>query len=98
MSDNVITDFDIVFALHTGVTIMMPQQKAFDKNDEAELAFTLSDPDQGQIHITTIEGKTVEVQGVKPEMMREIAGRAFFMIYEMDNDDIVRCAPCQMQL
>ena len=36
MSHQVITDFDVVFALHTGVTIMMPRQSAFDKNDEAE--------------------------------------------------------------
>ena len=49
MSHQTITEFDIVFALHTGVTIMMPKQSAFDKNDEAELLFRLSEPADGMI-------------------------------------------------
>ena len=98
MSKNVITSFDIVFALHTGVTIMMPKQAAFDKNDEAELIFTLSDPESGCVTLRTADNNSVEIQGIKVEMMREIHSRGFFMIYEMDNDDIVRCAPCQIEI
>tara|TARA_B100000686_G_C16778660_1_gene970295 strand:+ start:2461 stop:2757 length:297 start_codon:yes stop_codon:yes gene_type:complete len=98
MPHQTIIEFDIVFALHTGVTIMMPKQSAFDKNDEAELLFRLSEPADGTITLRTVEGSAVEIKGVRDEMMREIKARGFFMIYEMDDDDIVRCAPCQIEI
>lgn len=95
MSTTKITEYDIVFALHTGVTIMMQQQSAFDNTDDVELPFTV-DEDAAAVHIDTPAGQKLSIQDIKPALVAEIKARGFFMIYELDGDDMVRCTPCSI--
>ncbi len=97
MSNTVVTDYDIVFALHTGVTIMMQQQKDFDNSPDGELPFTVSEADSA-VHIEAASGKTVIIDNIKSNMLAEIKGRAFFMIYEFDGEDMTRCTPCALKM
>ena len=98
MSSTNITDYDIVFALHTGVTIMMQKQKAFDNCEEIDLPFTVDDTGDGAVHINLTDGQKVTIENIKPNMLTEIQARGFFMIYELDGDDMARCTPCHIVL
>lgn len=96
MSQTHVTDYDIVFALHTGVTIMMQRQSAFDGSSDSEVPFTLSPPEDGEIHITPPAHGDLVIKNVAKNMMAEILQRGFFMVYELDGDEIARCTPCAL--
>lgn len=99
MSKTVITEYDIVFSLHTGVTIMMQLQSAFDESAEDELPFSVSeDGDTSAVDIKAPAGRTVTIDNIKSNMLAEIKGRGFFMIYEFDGDDMARCTPCHLEI
>ena len=91
-----ITDYDLVFALHTGVTIMMQKLPAFDASDEDDLPFTIAESPEQAVLIKAKSGETVKIKNIKPNILTEIKERGFIMIYELDGEDMARCTPCHL--
>ena len=98
MTDTRITDYDVVFALHTGVTVMMPKMTAFDDCENTELAFTFDKKAENDVYIQTPAGESVIVADIRPDLKTEILARGFLMIYELEDDSIVRCIPCHIDI
>lgn len=92
-----ITDFQVMFALHTGVTIMTPKVSAFDPFENEELIFTADSKTSKDITVLTPDEQTVVLKGIKEDYLAEAIERGFIMLYELEDDEIIRCTPCQLK-
>lgn len=85
-----ITKFEVMFALRTGVTVMVPKVAAFEG---ASPHFHPSASDPRDIVIDA-GGRQVILKGMKKEHVEAAVSRGFIMFYEMEDEDIVRSTLC----
>lgn len=96
MPEVLITDFEVMFALHTGVTIMTSRLPAFDDCDNTELVFSIEGSQANDIVVSTPSNQSVIIKDVKKDYLAEALERGFIMVYELEDDEIIRCTPCQL--
>ena len=92
-----ITDFQVMFALHTGMTIMTPKVSVFDKFENEELIFTVDHANNKNIVVSTPDDNMIVLKGIKDDYLAEAEERGFIMLYELEDDEIIRCTPCQLK-
>ncbi|MGM0422245.1 MAG: hypothetical protein ACQEQL_04000 [Pseudomonadota bacterium] len=98
MNEMLITEFDVMFALHTGVTIMLAKNEAFDGCENESLLFSIPKDSETAITVSTPKKSSIKIDGLKKEHVIEAKERGFIMIYEMEDDEITRCTPFQLDI
>lgn len=96
MAETHINEFDVMFAIHTGVTIMTAKNALFDGCENQDLLFSIPPESETSIIITTPADSAVVIKDIKKEYVTEAKERGFIMIYETEDDEIIRCTPCQL--
>lgn len=89
-----ITDYEVMFAMRTGLTIMIPKQHEFDIGAE-QVRFSLSPENPQDILIRAAE-KAMLLKNLKRSFIDAAVERGFIMFYELDGEEVVRCTPCQL--
>ncbi|MBI3441165.1 MAG: hypothetical protein HY052_05095 [Proteobacteria bacterium] len=91
-----ITKYEVLFALRTGVTVMLPKVAAFGGGDKVPLSFKVSPDDPRDILIKTAT-RPVVLKDLKKEHVASAVSQGFIMFYEMEDDEIVRSTLCHYQ-
>jgi hypothetical protein len=91
-----ITKYEALFAVRTGLTIMMPCIAALDGGAKVPASFSVS-PDNPRDIIISVGGKKALLKGLQKEHLDASIARGFIMFYETKDDEVVRCTPCNYQ-
>lgn len=89
----IIKKYDVMFAARTGVTILIPKISAFDCAVEERVLFNISPDNPGDV-IITAAGKSAILKDLRKDYLDEAVERGVIMFYEMKDDEVVRCTPC----
>ncbi|MBU6475774.1 MAG: hypothetical protein KGL10_01800 [Alphaproteobacteria bacterium] len=85
-----ITKYECLFAVRTGLTILLPLMEEFDGD---AISFSIS-PDNPHDIIVTAKDRKVILKSLKKEHLDASVARGFIMFYETKGDEVVRCTPC----
>lgn len=91
-----ITKYEALFAVRTGLTIMMPCIALLDGGTKVPASFKIS-PDNPRDIIIEAGGKKGLLKGLQKEHLDASIARGFIMFYETKDDEVVRCTPCNYQ-
>mgnify|MGYP007078780233 CR=1 FL=1 len=89
----IINEYEVVFALRTGVTILMPRIKVFDGGIEVPARFRVS-PDNPRDVLITAADKSAVLKDLRKDYLDEAIERGIIMFYELKDEEVVRCTPC----
>ena len=89
----IISRYDVMFAARTGVTILISKTATFDCGVEVPVQFRIS-PDNPRDVLITANGKTALLKDLRKDYLDEAVERGVIMFYEMKDDEVVRCTPC----
>ena len=89
-----ITKYEALFAVRTGLTIMLPCVALLDGKNPA--SFSVS-PDNPRDIIIVAGSKKALLKGLQKEHVDASVARGFIMFYETKDDEVVRCTPCNYQ-
>jgi hypothetical protein len=89
-----IPSFDVVYAIRTGVTVLMPKIKTLDCDASAAVLFKRS-PDNPDDVLITAQERCAILRGMKKDHLKAAIDRGVMMFYEMQGEDVVRCTPCR---
>lgn len=92
----IISNYEVVFAVRTGVTILMPRLAVFDGGIEVPAQFRVSPDNPRDVLITAAE-KSAVLKDLRKDYLDEAIGRGIIMFYETKDDEVVRCTPCNYQ-
>lgn len=95
-SPEVISKYDVMFAARTGVTILIPKIPTFDGGVEVPVLFKVS-PDNPRDVLITAANKTAVLKDLRKDYLDEALERGVIMFYEMKDDEVVRCTPCNYE-
>ena len=88
----IITEYDTLFALRTGLTIMLQTVEEFAGSADSS-TFELVGNDTTDILIKT-KNSPLLLKGLKKEILNSAVSQGFIMFYEMDGDEFVRNTTC----
>lgn len=88
-----VTQFDVLFAVRTGVTVLLPQNQVFDGGAAVPAYF--SPQKAGDVKISAGKREVI-LKGLRPDYLEEAVARGTLMFYELKNDEVVRCTPCSL--
>ena len=91
-----IVKYEVLFAVRTGVTVLLPRVSAFDCGTEMPITFKVS-PENPQDIIINASNKEVTLKGLQKNHLEAAISRGFIMFYETKGDEVVRCTPCNYQ-
>ncbi|MBI1215299.1 MAG: hypothetical protein GC185_05700 [Alphaproteobacteria bacterium] len=89
----IIDQYDVMFAMRTGVTILIPKLRAFDCGVEVPVQFTIS-PENPRDVLITAAGQAAILKDLRKDYLDEAVERGIIMFYELKDDEVVRCTPC----
>ncbi|HYD19299.1 MAG TPA: hypothetical protein VEF76_12555 [Patescibacteria group bacterium] len=89
----IIKNYDVLFAVRTGLTILVPKTKVLDCGVEIPVQFRIS-PDNPRDVVITAAGNSAVLKDLRKDYLDEAVERGVFMVYEMKDDEVVRCTPC----
>lgn len=92
----IIQEYDVVFATRTGVTILMRKIAVFDGGVAAPARFSVS-PDNPQDVLISAADKSAVLKDLRKDYLHEAITRGVIMFYELKDDEVVRCTPCNYQ-
>jgi hypothetical protein len=92
----IIKNYDVLFAVRTGLTVLIPKIAAFDCGVEIPVQFKIS-PDNPRDLLIMADGKTALLKDVEKNYLDEAISRGSIMFYELKDDEVVRCTPCSLQ-
>jgi hypothetical protein len=95
-ASNIITKYEVLFALRTGVTIIVPKIAAFNGGTDSTIHFNIS-PDNAHDIIIQSGSHTLLLKGMKKNHLDAAIEQGFILFYEMEDEDIVRCTRCAYQ-
>ena len=91
-----ITKYEALFAVRTGLTIMLPRAALFDSSAKTPASFSVS-PDNPSDIIITVGDKKGLLKGLQKGHLDASVSRGFIMFYETEDDEVTRCTPCNYQ-
>lgn len=91
-----ITKYEVLFAVRTGVTILLPLVAAFDGAPEKPVSFKIS-PDGPRDILINAGNEALTLKGLQKEHLDAAISRGFIMFYETRDDEVVRCTHCNYQ-
>lgn len=90
----VISDFDVLFAARTGVTILIPKTNALSSNGRIPGFWRLDD---GSNDLAIGDEKHLAIlKNVEDTVIEEALRRGFIMFYETVDEEVVRCTTCRL--
>jgi len=89
----IIKEYDVMFAVRTGVTILVPQLQALDCGVEVPVRFSIS-PDNPRDVLITAADRSAILKDLRKDYLDEAVERGLIMFYELKDDEVVRCTPC----
>lgn len=89
----VIAKYEVLFAVRTGVTILLPRVAAFDCGAEVPISFKIS-PENPRDIIIDANDTQVTLKGLRKDHLDAAISRGFIMFYETEKDEVTRCTPC----
>lgn len=92
--EKTITDYEVMFTVHTGVTVLTERIHEFDNTDDSGLIFRVLPDDK--MAIESSASKCI-LQDLKKDYLEEAQERGFIMLYELEDDEVIRCTPCQIR-
>lgn len=92
-SPEIIVKYDVLFAVRTGVTILIPKISAFDAGLESGARFSIS-PENPRDIVVSSAGKAAILKDLRKDYLDEAVERGIIMFYELKDDEVVRCTPC----
>ena len=92
----IITKYEVLFAIRTGVTVMMPKVAALDGEQDKSASFKIS-PENPQDILINANKKPVVLKNLQKNYLDEAVSRGFIMLYEMKDDEVVRSTLCNYQ-
>jgi hypothetical protein len=96
MSDQaieVIDEYEVLYAVRTGVTILVQKMATFDGGIEVPAHFTPSSDNPRDIVITAADRSAI-LRDMRKEHLDAAIERGVIMFYEMREEEVVRCTPC----
>jgi hypothetical protein len=90
---DVISRYEALFAVRTGLTILMQKSAALDGGLEVPVRFQVSAENPRDVVITGAEGSAV-LKELRKDHLDAAIQRGVIMLYEMNGDEVVRCTPC----
>ncbi len=91
-----IVKYEVLFAVRTGVTVLLPRVAAFDGGVETPVHFKLS-PENARDILITAGKRQVVLKGMKKDHLEVAVSRGFIMFYETEGNEVTRCTPCSYQ-
>lgn len=92
----VISSYDVLYAVRTGLTILIPKSKTFDCGIEVPVQFKVSPENPRDVVITAADRATV-LKDLRKDYLDAAISRGVIMFYEMTGDEVIRCTPCNYQ-
>lgn len=92
-SAEIIKEYDVMFALRTGITILIPQTETLNCGIEVPVHFTIS-PDNPRDLLISANGKSAVLKDLRKDYLDEAIERGIIMFYEMKDEEVIRCTPC----
>lgn len=89
----IIARYEVLFAVRTGVTVLLPKNPVFDGGIESPPSFTLSPGNPRDLLITGPAGTAI-LKDLQKDYLDEAIERGFIMFYETKDDEVIRCTPC----
>lgn len=89
----VISRYEVLFAVRTGITILMPKIAALDGGIEQPASFRIS-PDNPRDIVIESAGNRAVLKNLQKDYLDEAIERGFIMFYETRDDEVIRCTPC----
>ncbi len=89
----IINNYEVLFAIRTGVTILTPQVRAFNCGVEVPVCFRIS-PDNARDLLIEANGYRAVLKDLKKNILDAAIERGFIMFYEMKGEEVIRCTPC----
>lgn len=90
----IITKYDVLFAVRTGVTVLVPKLTAFDCGVEVPACFKIS-PDNPRDILITAADRSAVIKNMRKDYLDEAVSRGTIMFYELEDEEVVRCTPCR---
>lgn len=92
MTAETVTKYEVLFAVRTGVTVLLPRVEAFSAAKE-EPTFCPAADNSGDIVIDA-GTDTVVLKKFRKEHLDAAISRGFILFYETEDDEVVRCTHC----
>lgn len=89
----IIQKYDVLFAARTGITILISRISTFDCGVEVPVVFNIS-PDSPRDLVISASGKSAILKDLRKDYLDEAIERGVIMFYELKDDEVVRCTPC----
>lgn len=90
---DVIRDYDALFAIRTGLTLLIPKHDVFNGGVETEVHFRIS-TDHPRDIVFTAQSRSIVIKDIRKEYLDAAIQRGTIMVYEMEDEEMVRCTPC----
>ncbi len=94
VQETTITDYQVMFTIHTGVTVLIPKTDILDKTPTGNIAFQIQ---SAHDILVEIENYRLIIKDLQQDYLDEAKERGFIMFYELEDEEVVRCTPCQIQ-
>jgi hypothetical protein len=92
MKPEEVSSYDVVYAIRTGVTVLMQKTATLDCDTATPVVFCVS-PDNPQDILIRAAERCAVLKGMKREHVKAAIDRGSIMFYEMQGEDVVRCTP-----
>ncbi|TVQ85129.1 MAG: hypothetical protein EA357_01035 [Micavibrio sp.] len=92
--EKTISEYEVMFTIRTGVTVLTPKIREFDGINGDALCFHVNGDDALQIE--TPDALLI-LKDLQRDYLEEAVERGFLMFYELEDDEVVRCTPCQIR-
>ena len=92
-----IKDYEVMFTVRTGVTIMVSKVEAFNGHESDDIFFLPTEPKDNHSLTIMAGDHNLSLEGLNPDYWAEAVERGFIMFYELENDEVVRCTPCKIK-
>ena len=91
-----IAKYEVLFSGRTGVTVLMQKHPVFDGGVEIKAEFKVSSDTTGDV-VLMGAGKPAILKGLRKDYLEEAIERGIIMFYEMHDEEVVRCTPCNFK-
>ena len=92
---DIISRYEVLFAVRTGITVLMPKVTALDGGIEHPPSFHIS-PDNPRDLVITGASQAI-LKNFQKDHIDEAIDRGFIMFYETKDDEVIRCTPCSFR-
>lgn len=93
LQKEVIASYDVLYAVRTGLTILIPKNKTFDCGIEVPVQFRVSPENPRDVEIVAADRAAV-LKDLRKDYLDAAIDRGMIMFYEMTGDEVIRCTPC----